>query len=966
MKKRVFSLAMIILLAIIATIATAMLAGCNGIIDLTMRPPEHGDTPPPFGRFVKFFEDEYRIDQDDFISLSDGGNYNWFWERGGLNASQRLGGRIMMLKHAPGYALAQTMTSILTGNEVVFIESMFSDLATNPHFMVDGKLFIHEAALLTMRFENATFGGVPILRYFRPNTQLREGHSLHNPVADARAGYDFLGWQRRGIDGQLIPFVFGGRINESIVLYANWIRRVDPTNYVLPIIPAQVFAHNRQLSSIELPHSWRWANGEQLVGNATNLRTTDVIYSRGIGFSEIIRQISFVVNRAVNYTLPENVHKDFGQPLSQARLPAGWEWIGNQSEPVGNVGLHERTARFTPEDTINFEIIERVIVVEVLRVEPVVLTPTARSAVFNNTLSQVLLPDGWAWVASGNTLVGNVGVQNHTARFTPIDLVNYKTVYRVIRINVERANPVVSTPSARNSTFGDTLSMVALPDRWSWAAAGTMAVGNASASDTDLRMHRARYTPADSANFNTVYRYIGINVARRTPNPTNPVGLEGLRGRPLSSVGLPTGWTWNIPNTIMNTAGESPFQATYRGIGGETNINPVPRTLSVFVDAEARFDSFAAFLSAQASELYGMLYLRIRFSAAEHLSASARALYVPSAFIRLNLYGLGYNVNLQNFRIVAEQRSSPLEIFLTDVSILAPTGHSAIMINSSSITTINFAGQNRIQGANGGNGINGQTDANARGRAGSHAIWSQEGELRINATGGVWIQGGNGGNAVRHTVNGLGWGPSGGAGASGIYSLGTVSISSSAYMTVSGGHGGNGARGNGGGHLRYRHGGHGGMGAIGIRANSINSINGNRIVLLGGNGGNGYAGVSTAYLGNNGGHGGMGGQGGHAVYVVQGVQNISVSEARGGNGGNAGNGGAGRTVGNGGNGGGGGDAGRAIVARSILSYAGVLQSGLGGVGGARGSGGSMGSNGQAGTNGQGRNGIPALGAILVR
>ena len=75
--------------------------------------------------------------------------------------------------------------------------------------------------------------------------------------------------------------------------------------------------------------------------------------------------------------------------------------------------------------------------VTVTNIPPVVpnyTLPPVQTATFGQTLSQISLPAGWAWVEP-NTLVGNVGTRTHSATYTRIG--NYLPVTRNITVIVE-------------------------------------------------------------------------------------------------------------------------------------------------------------------------------------------------------------------------------------------------------------------------------------------------------------------------------------------------------------------------------------------------------------------------------------------------------------------------------------------------------------------------------------------------
>lgn len=62
-------------------------------------------------------------------------------------------------------------------------------------------------------------------------------------------------------------------------------------------------------------------------------------------------------------------------------------------------------------------------------------------------------------------------------------------------------------------------------------------------------------------NYKTFGGSAAINITKAFPKA--PTGLRGTQGQPLSTVKLPEGWTWDAPNTVMDTLGEQIFKASY-------------------------------------------------------------------------------------------------------------------------------------------------------------------------------------------------------------------------------------------------------------------------------------------------------------------------------------------------------------------------------------------------------------------
>ena len=140
----------------------------------------------------------------------------------------------------------------------------------------------------------------------------------------------------------------------------------------------------------------------------------------------------------------------YGVKLSKITLPDGWTWADDETVPtVTNTGY---TAYYTVTDYTNYDWsavegwneteyrVERTVELTVKKANPTPdETPTVYTATYGDKLSDITLPEGWAW-EDKTQLVGNVGEQKFTAIFTPEDTKNYNTVETKVTITVKQAD----------------------------------------------------------------------------------------------------------------------------------------------------------------------------------------------------------------------------------------------------------------------------------------------------------------------------------------------------------------------------------------------------------------------------------------------------------------------------------------------------------------------------------------------
>ena len=143
-----------------------------------------------------------------------------------------------------------------------------------------------------------------------------------------------------------------------------------------------------------------------------------------------------------------------------------------------------------------------------------------------------------------------VNVGTYTAKVT------FGTATATKEFTIAQATPTPDIPTGLVATYGDKLSSVALPTNWSWKNPED-SVGNAG-----NREHIAIYTPTDP-NYKSVEKTITVSVSQATPTPDIPTGLVATYGDELSSVALPTNWSWKAPTDEVGDVGERTHVAIY-------------------------------------------------------------------------------------------------------------------------------------------------------------------------------------------------------------------------------------------------------------------------------------------------------------------------------------------------------------------------------------------------------------------
>lgn len=209
------------------------------------------------------------------------------------------------------------------------------------------------------------------------------------------------------------------------------------------------------------------ASGKRYSNPPTNAGTYTVTatFAMKSGYAKLEPLSStLVIDKAVHSdsATPTGLIATYGQKLSAVSLPAGWTWA-KPTQSVGNAGEHSFKANFTPDDSVNFESRKDVDVnVQVNKAtDPGSAIPSGLSGIFGRKLSNVSLPEGWAWDTPDASLE-SVGQQSFKASFTPSDEANYEAVKGAdVPVDVKKAPQVIVVPGDLMLTYGDTAEIQA-------------------------------------------------------------------------------------------------------------------------------------------------------------------------------------------------------------------------------------------------------------------------------------------------------------------------------------------------------------------------------------------------------------------------------------------------------------------------------------------------------------------------
>ena len=215
------------------------------------------------------------------------------------------------------------------------------------------------------------------------------------------------------------------------------------------------------------------------------------------------KEITWSIAKATpSYTVPTGLTGTKGNALSTVILPANWAWVDGTTV-MSATGNQTFKANFTPADTENYNTVNDVdVTVEVSKDTPVltpIAVPTATTGLVYTGSEQQGVPDG-----TGYTLTGHKATNaKEDYKATATLLSGYKwtdgtTAAKEITWSIAKATPSYTVPTGLTGTKGNALSTVILPANWAWVDGTTVM------SATGNQTFKAKFTPADTENYNTV------------------------------------------------------------------------------------------------------------------------------------------------------------------------------------------------------------------------------------------------------------------------------------------------------------------------------------------------------------------------------------------------------------------------------------------------------------------------------
>ena len=293
------------------------------------------------------------------------------------------------------------------------------------------------------------------------------------------------------------------------------------------------------------------------------------------GLNEIVE---FKIEKATpKFEVPTNLTASYGQTLKDVKLPEGFTWV-NATQSVGNIGENKFIATYTPKDTANYNVVENIeITVTVSKLStPEVIEPSNLSAVQNDLLSTVELPEGWTWVnpnekvtVNNNGYKARLKVDDEKYDYTNVEGYNKDGHYveRTLKVSVsENRNEWNVIPSIKGWTYGEKANTpIGTANHgeviFTYSNSPTGKFESTVPKNAGIWYMKATVLATDE--YTGLDKIVEFKIEKATPKFEVPKNLTASFGQTLKDVKLPEGFTWNDATQSVGNIGVNKFIATY-------------------------------------------------------------------------------------------------------------------------------------------------------------------------------------------------------------------------------------------------------------------------------------------------------------------------------------------------------------------------------------------------------------------
>ena len=336
--------------------------------------------------------------------------------------------------------------------------------------------------------------------------------------------------------------------------------------------------------------------------------TVTVTASETATCAQATKEVTVTINKASNpltYTTSQTVTKNYSTSAQTETLSEATGGVGDVTyeiinQPDGDhftlrgttltigantsAGAYEVTVRATAAGNDNYEraTADSAVAVTISAIDPT--TPTGLNATYGQTLANVALPTGWAWIDSSTTSVGNVGTNTFKANYTSTDP-NYNSKENVdVSVTVGQAdNPATVTNTASVRKGGNTIDLAGNVTKNEASGAVSYAINGATngctlngselTSGADSGTVTVNVTIAEETNYKALTVAITVTITDKTPRTItadNVTATYGDTGKKINA----------------STSGDGAISFAVKS-GSAVTVNPSTGDLTIVKAGEA-------------------------------------------------------------------------------------------------------------------------------------------------------------------------------------------------------------------------------------------------------------------------------------------------------------------------------------------------------------------------------------------
>jgi len=290
---------------------------------------------------------------------------------------------------------------------------------------------------------------------------------------------------------------------------------------------------------------------------------------------DIEEKVDVIIEKLTpEYIIPTNITAKAGQQLSEIELPEGFEWM-DSTQVVEGEGNVIYKAKFIPEDTDNYEIVENIEITiniqnRTMSEVTVYITQTEYKA-FETVKTQgmyimITYENGTVEYVRDNIIIEyNAG--NDSFRYGDTSFCvravseSGENIVSRVNITVQKATPEYVIPTGITAEVGQQLSEIQLPEGFTWMDETQIIEGLGNI------IYKARYTPNDTHNYEIVEN-IEIIISIKTGIINNSTDYEGVYDGNEHSINIDVSITdYQIKYSVNNYNYDLDILPTFKDVG---------------------------------------------------------------------------------------------------------------------------------------------------------------------------------------------------------------------------------------------------------------------------------------------------------------------------------------------------------------------------------------------------------------